>query len=38
VNKGKHAFYEYRAYVAIDTEDAFIDTAMARPAKESETK
>jgi IS5 family transposase len=38
VKKGKHAFFGYRAYVAVDTEDAFIDTAMARPAKESETK
>lgn len=38
VKKGKHAFFGYRAYVAVDTEDAFIDTAMARPANESETK
>ncbi len=38
VKKGKHAFFGYRAYVAVDTEDALIDTAMARPAKESETK
>jgi len=38
VKKGKHAFFGYRVYVAVDTEDAFIDTAMARPANESETK
>jgi IS5 family transposase len=38
VKKGKDAFFGHRAYVAVDTEDAFIDTAMARPANKSETK
>ena len=38
VKKGKHAFFGYRAYVEVDTEDDFIDTAMAKPANESETR
>ena len=38
VKKGKHAFFGYRAYVAVDTEDGFIETTMTRPANESETK
>ncbi len=38
VKKGKHAFFGYRAYVAVDTEDGFIDTTMTRPANESETR
>ena len=38
VKKGKHYFYGYRAYAAVDTEDGFIDTTFTRPANESETK
>ncbi|MEZ5726778.1 MAG: IS5 family transposase [Burkholderiaceae bacterium] len=38
VKKGNKAFFGYRAYVAVDTEDGFVDTAMAKPANESETK
>ncbi len=38
VKKGNKAFFGYRAYVAVDTEDGFIDTAMTRPANESETR
>ncbi|MEZ5726576.1 MAG: transposase [Burkholderiaceae bacterium] len=36
--EGNKAFFGYRAYVAVDTEDGFVDTAMAKPANESETK
>lgn len=38
VKKGKAAFFGYRAYAAVDTEDGFIDATMTRPANESETK
>ncbi|MEZ5729752.1 MAG: IS5 family transposase [Burkholderiaceae bacterium] len=38
VKKGNKALFGYRAYVAVDTEDGFVDTAMAKPANESETK
>ena len=38
VKKGKAAFYGWRAYAAVDTEDGFIDATFTRPANESETK
>lgn len=38
VKKGKHYFYGYRAYVAVDTEDGFIETSFTKPANESETR
>jgi IS5 family transposase len=38
VQKGKHYFYGYCAYAAVDTEDGFVDTAFTRPANEPETK
>ena len=38
VKKGKAAFYGYRAYAAVNTEDGFIDVTFTRAANESETK
>lgn len=38
VKKGKHYFYGYRTYLAVDTEDGFIETSFTKPANESETK
>jgi IS5 family transposase len=37
VKKGKPAFFGYRTYLSVDTEDAFIQTEMARSASASET-
>lgn len=38
VKKGKHYFYDYRAYAAMETEDGLVDTTFTRPANGSETK
>lgn len=38
MKKGNKAFFGYRACVAADTEDGFIDTTLTRPANESDYK